>query len=127
MSRDAMQTGACTQNLAQPPMSRPNPCRGLDHARVIARQGGAAAQQHASGGGTFNFWNMAATMADTVKASAAEIATTVKTTDWRAELGAFGKDVLDETEELGQSAVAAVEQAIDNVEQLPQQVCSCKS
>ena len=65
---------------------------------------------------------MAASVADTVKQSAAEIATTVKTTDWRAELGAFGKDVLDETEELGQSAVAAVEQAIDNVEQLPQHV-----
>ena len=91
-------------------------------ARWLSRQGGASAQQQAAGSGAFNFWNMAASVADTVKQSAAEIATTVKTTDWRAELGAFGKDVLDETEELGQSAVAAVEQAIDNVEQLPQHV-----
>ena len=65
---------------------------------------------------------MATSMADSVKRGTAEIATTVKTTDWRAELEAFGKDVMEETEELGNSAVHAVELAVDSVEHLPQQV-----
>ncbi len=41
---------------------------------------------------------------------------------FRAGLEAFGKDVMEETEELSQSAAAAVGAAVGGVEHLPQHV-----
>lgn len=71
-------------------------------------------------GSSFNFWGVANAVAETVKRGTVEIASTVRETDWRAEIQAFGRDVLEETEELGQTAVVAVEHAVEHVEQLPQ-------
>lgn len=73
-------------------------------------------------GSNFNFWGVANAVAETVKRGTVEIASTVRETDWRAEIQAFGRDVLEETEELGQTAVVAVEHAVEHVEQLPQHV-----
>lgn len=61
-------------------------------------------------------------MAETVKKGTAELATTVRETDWREEIRAFGRDVVEETEELGQSAISVVEHAVEHVEHLPQHV-----
>lgn len=80
----------------------------------------------AAAAGSFNFWGVANSLAETVKRGTADLATTVRETDWREEIRAFGKDVLEETEELGQTAVSAVEHAavsaVEHVEHLPQHV-----
>lgn len=67
----------------------------------------------------FDFWSAASGLADRVKKGTAELATTVRTTDWRAEIQAFGEDLAEETEELGASAISAAQQAVDNLEHLP--------
>jgi len=81
-----------------------------------------AEESAASSKAPFDFWGVANAVADTVKRGAGDIASTVRETDWRAEIAAFGKDVVEETEELGHHAVAAVEHAVDTVEHLPQHV-----
>ena len=78
------------------------------------------AEQPAAGG--FNLWGIANAVAETVKKGTAELATTVRETDWREEIRAFGRDVVEETEELGQSAISVVEHAVEHVEHLPQHV-----
>ena len=78
------------------------------------------AEQPAAGG--FNLWGIANAVAETVRKGTAELATTVRDTDWREEIRAFGRDVVEETEELGQSAISVVEHAVEHVEHLPQHV-----
>lgn len=69
---------------------------------------------------TFDFWGAASGLAHSVKRTTAELATTVRTTDWKAELQAFGEDLAEETEELSASAFAAAHTAVEGIEHLPQ-------
>mmetsp|Transcript_14536 Transcript_14536/g.43933 ORF Transcript_14536/g.43933 Transcript_14536/m.43933 type:complete len:464 (+) Transcript_14536:134-1525(+) len=82
---------------------------------------GEEGKEHASNSEAkpFDFWSAASGLADRVKKGTAELATTVRTTDWRAEIQAFGEDLAEETEELGASAISAAQQAVDNLEHLP--------
>ncbi|KAK9814765.1 hypothetical protein WJX72_011153 [[Myrmecia] bisecta] len=60
----------------------------------------------------FNFWDVAAAVADTVKVGTADIAASVAETNWRAELQAFSQGVRADTQQLGQRTAAAVEEAV---------------
>lgn len=68
----------------------------------------------------FDFWSAASGLADKLKRETADLATTVRTTDWKAEIQAFGEDLVEETEEIGASAVAAAHSAVEGIEHLPQ-------
>ncbi|CAL8468843.1 g8384 [Coccomyxa elongata] len=52
--------------------------------------------------GNFSFWGMATALAENVKKSTADIATSVKETDWRAELQSFSKGVAEDSAEASQ-------------------------
>ena len=57
----------------------------------------------------FDFWGVATAVADTVKRSTAELAGSVRDTDWRAEIEAFGKTMREDTEQLGHRTAEVVE------------------
>ena len=44
----------------------------------------------------FNVWGMASSLAESLKKNTADIAAGIQSTDWRAELEAFGKGAIDE-------------------------------
>ena len=55
----------------------------------------------------FNVWGMASSLAESLKKNTADIAAGIQSTDWRAELEAFGKGAIDE----GQTAAKHVDKA----------------
>ncbi|KAK9868344.1 hypothetical protein WJX84_011259 [Apatococcus fuscideae] len=59
---------------------------------------------------TFSFWGVAAAISDTLKKSTADIASSVRDTDWGAELNAFRQGVTEESQQLKANTAAAVEQ-----------------
>lgn len=89
------------------------------HACPLAKLGSCVSPRSTK---PFDFWGAASGLAERVKQGTAELAHTVRDTDWRAEIQAFGEDLAEETEELGASAVAAAQHAVDNIEHLPQTV-----
>lgn len=72
-------------------------------------------QSKDSAAASFSLWGVAASLADTVKKTTAEITTGLKETNWRAELEAFSKGVREEEHQLRKETVKRVEVAKDHL------------
>ncbi|KAK9861367.1 hypothetical protein WJX84_006475 [Apatococcus fuscideae] len=58
---------------------------------------------------SFSFWGVATALTESVKKSSADLASSVRETDWRAELNAFRQGVTEESQQLTAHTAAAVE------------------
>ncbi|GAB4814735.1 hypothetical protein N2152v2_001781 [Parachlorella kessleri] len=83
-------------------------------------EGSENEQEEASGstGPALSFWGMASALRESVKQRTAELAESLKETDWRKELGAFQQGLKEDSEELQHKTKAAVDQLPTVVEQL---------
>ncbi len=76
----------------------------------MPEQTGCISGRPSSDAGSFSLWGVAAALSDSVKKGTADLASSVRDTDWRAELNAFRQGVTDESQQLKVSTAAAVEQ-----------------
>ncbi|KAK9807324.1 hypothetical protein WJX73_001726 [Symbiochloris irregularis] len=82
----------------QPSTSSQDAAGHAAEAQPAQQQSPAKAKQQQQEQGTFSWWGVASALADTVRKNTADIAASVKETDWRAELESFRQGVAQDAE-----------------------------